>query len=873
MNFLVHLFKKSRSASVILLAFLILSILIPFSNIGFASAAPTPLSLKWVGYVAGGGESILTYDALPNIGGEEIFHAGGPVAPNSGGRVTCLNGRTGATIWTRTIANIGDTCQIHMVDMDNDGDMEIVVPLQHPAGLYILHAENGNTMASFTSLGGGRIDSSPVSGDVNGNGYPDLFIAVMGWEEPSPSVGSNGKVIRYEWNPNTNSVVERDRVTVWHPCAGGLALADTDNDGRFELYMNERDVYFGDGSWGRGLISFWADTLDVRWQVYDWGASSNIPMLADVNKDGVLDVVTTDLSRSVCVLNSSNGRPLTNDVGTLLSGSHNELRSHYQSSIYDFDGDGNIEIASADGKEANYNFVTVWDLWDWKLDAKIDTTLAGGRAWKGPTFGDVSGDSRMEMLVVTFDHISNSDAGTLQVYDQNYELIHLNTGLRHRAIDAVVQDVDRNDGGLNEVLVLTQGGRIYCYESTGRASVPRVRSEVQFYSEQRTGAAEYISFERPYGVVSNPSPANGAVGVSQGLGTLSFMLGHPFGELMDYVVTSTPNFASASVNNVGNGQRSVSVNGPLAANTLYHWKVTVTDDSGHVTVKDYSFTTAPYVANSPPTQTTPSIVGTTVLDDLVASAQGTSDVDGDAVTNIYNWQKGGVSIANLYLPFNTKTDPQDEYSGLATTRDYVYGASAAVFGATWVSDGRVGGAYSFNGNDFIRIPEPSGSSTRYDGNGNWGAVSVEGWVKSTAITSTERLIVKSNLYDSDTSYRLDYRNRGTRLEFTWRVGTVSGTYTLGPYYVTTGVSEWHHIAATYKSGVGLRLYVDGAEVSSLLGASYSGNILNTNGPFEIAFGSGSDFAGYLDEVKLYPVEISPAMVNQNYLNTKDGLSS
>jgi len=312
----------------------------------------------------------------------------------------------------------------------------------------------------------------------------------------------------------------------------------------------------------------------------------------------------------------------------------------------------------------------------------------------------------------------------------------------------------------------------------------------------------------------------------------------------------------------------------LAANTLYHWRVTVTDDSGHVTVKDYSFTTGPSTANRAPTQTTPSITGINVLDDLVASAQGTSDADGDAVNNVYNWQKGAVSIANLYLPFNTKTDPQDEYSGLATTRDYAYGASAGVFGATWVPEGRVGGAYSFNGNDFIRIPEPTGTSTRtrYDGYGGWSEMSVECWVKGTVNTSTERLIGKANLYDTDASYRLDYRKTSARLEFTWQVGTATGAYTLGPYYVTTGVNNWHHIVATYKSGVVLRLFVEGVEVSSLLGSAYTGNVLNTNGPFEIAFGSGSDFAGLLDEVKLYPIEISSAMANQNYLNTKDGLS-
>ena len=261
-----------RCTKAILFTILLVSLLLPFSSFEVTNAASTALTQKWVGYVGGGGEALLTYDALPQYGGEEIFHAGGSVAPNSGGRVSCLNGRTGSVIWTRTIANVGDTCQIHLVDMDNDDTMELVVPLQMPAGVYILNTEDGSTVFSATSLGGGRIDSSPVSGDVDNDGYPDLFIGVMAYEEQP----STGKVIRYEWNPSTRTVVERDRVQVWHPCAGGLALCDTDNDGRVELYMNERDAYFGDGSWGRGTVSFWADNLEVRWQLYGSGAGGNI---------------------------------------------------------------------------------------------------------------------------------------------------------------------------------------------------------------------------------------------------------------------------------------------------------------------------------------------------------------------------------------------------------------------------------------------------------------------------------------------------------------------------------------------------------------------------------------------------------------------
>jgi len=191
--------------------------------------------------------------------------------------------------------------------------------------------------------------------------------------------------------------------------------------------------------------------------------------------------------------------------------------------------------------------VTVWDLWAWKLDAIINTVMVGGRSWKGPTFGEVTGDGLMDMIVVTFDHISNSNNGTLQVYDRNYNLVYVNTGLRHRAIESVVQDIDQNDGGLNEILVLTQGGVIYCFDTPGITANPRPRSEIQFYSELRNGASEYLPYDWPYSDITSTSPNQEALNVSILETQLRFTLDHPLNQLMDYTVTCTPNVITGEV--------------------------------------------------------------------------------------------------------------------------------------------------------------------------------------------------------------------------------------------------------------------------------------------------------------------------------------
>ncbi|MDQ1280451.1 MAG: trimeric autotransporter adhesin, partial [Thermoproteota archaeon] len=893
-------FKKTLT--MIILASLVMAIL-PLSTV---FAAPWTgdqthpyLKPKWTASVSGGGEALLTAEVRSDYAGEEVFHAGGPVQPSStAGSVRCFSGQTGNQIWITNIYGIGDTATMQMADVDNDGRLEILVALQHPSGLYILNAEDGTilwnapgtynghtgyftTGPSSTTRLGGRIDGSGVVGDTDGDGNLDIFIGIMAFEK-QPTTGA---IIHYEWNGST--FVERGRTQVWHPCAGGLSLGDTDNDGIPELYMNERDVYFGDGSWGRGTTSFtvWngaADVFEKRWDIYDWGASSDIPMLADVNKDGILDVVSTNLGRGIMVLNSTDGHPLKNATGTVLKATNLATHAHYQASIFDIDGDGNLELLCADGKESESYGTQVFDLWSWKLDADIPA----GYSFRGPSLGEVTGDGQMDIIIVTFDLLGNTNTGTVQIYDRNYQKLDEYGGLRHRAIGSVVQDVDRNDNGLNELLVLTQGGIIYCFDTPGlsqeKQGLPRARSEVHFFSESRMGAAEYVPFNRPYPDITSTSPSNLALGVSTSTNQLTFVIDHPLNQLMTYTVTGDFTITSGgSGGPIGDGQRTVNING-LAESALYHWQINVTDSSGHKTSKNYWFTTGPYVPNNPPVTQPDITAGNTILDDLTAYNQTTTDINEDLVTNIYNWQKNGASITNINLPFETRTNPQDEFSGLAITKDYAYNATGAVFGATWVPTGKVDGAYSFDGNDFIRFTEPTSTTTRtrYDGYGTWTSMSVECWVQAGVMSSTERLIVKKNTYDNNMSYRLDVSRTSSALAFTWRVGVpnatdsrFSVTYTLGPYSIATGVGDWHHVVATYKSGTGLRLYVDGLLVSNLLGPSYSGNIFNSNGPFEIAFNSGSDFIGLVDEVRLYPLEISPTMVNQRYLDTKDGSSS
>jgi len=576
-------YKRVLSLTTIaLLLFQTFVILTP--NVFFETAygqPPDVLTFKWrrslsgsSGHACGG---VVTAD-INSDGVDEIFYAGG-------GKAYCLNGTDGTSIWERSIS--GGTDQPQMADLNGDGILDLMVVISS-SGLEVLYGQNGSTYWRKTGLGG-NCANSPIVCDINFDGYPEVFFCS---EDITHGENGTGRVTSLTHDGKIIS-----QLFAWRPCAGGLSVGDTDFDGNFELYMGDRHMYYGDGNFGRGVRAFNMlpnGTLTPRWDAPDILMSSHIPMIADVNKDGIQDIIACHQLGGLAVLRSTDGSAIKKQL-YLPTNDSKPFPGHYQMSICDIDYDGNLEILAADGDhpERSTPDVVIWDLVKWKEDGRMPHVCK-----MGPKVGDVTGDGKLDVIVASYNGLH------IYTWNQtlnNFSFVTQKTGLSGTLGNAVLADVDGD--GLSELLISYSGGGVYAYDTPAPIPRPKPRSGVQFFSESRLGVAEYVHPPGPQVRVFNETPWDCSQEVPLSLSQLNFELSDPNGNLVNYTVTTFPNIGSGSGTNVGNGKRTILISG-LNYETTYSWEIKATDGT-YWTNRTYRFTTTepsrPVVSNETPT--------------------------------------------------------------------------------------------------------------------------------------------------------------------------------------------------------------------------------------------------------------------------------
>jgi hypothetical protein len=438
------------------------------------------LRLKWAIDLSSVGQIMPVMGDIDNDGEQELVMA-------AGDKIFSVDGTTGEIEWAvDSYYRWSWPTAIELVDLNRDGRPEILYATSLPPRLVALNG-NGSFRWASRALGGEELSLFPIiAHDINGDGYPTLYLASED-SSPDPYSGNdadyNGQITML----NHNGVV-LNSTWIHHPCWGGMALADANFDGQFELFVGDRRFGYHNFP-AQGVQAFNAHTLEPLWARPDIHHSSPMPVLVDVIGDRNLEVVAAKITSSgPLVLNAMTGE-------TIFDYTDKGFPDHGTPTVHDVDEDGNVEFITAASypTSAPKNFV-VFDLINGETD--FEAYFDFWTAWP-PKIGDITGDGHMEILVATGNQadevgISHGESYPLLIYNRNFELIDridmpLGTG---QLTPARVYDTD-NDG-YNEVVVASFNGKLMVYDTNATTQSPSPNTWVQMYSVYRRGVAEYV---------------------------------------------------------------------------------------------------------------------------------------------------------------------------------------------------------------------------------------------------------------------------------------------------------------------------------------------------------------------------------------------
>ncbi len=189
------------------------------------------------GTVSPSGEVLWTYPAgataaavevLPDITGDGVQEALAILWTGDGSAIRCLNGATGALVWSSTeVSDFGMMVDL-LEDVTGDGTPEIIVSSFENAAI-VLDGSDGSLVwkTIVGTLNGGDVWTARAIDDVNGDGRQDVIAGSFDYHVYALD-GDDGAV---QWTYNTNN-----RVFSVYPAG------DLDGDGRPEVVVGTQDT-------------------------------------------------------------------------------------------------------------------------------------------------------------------------------------------------------------------------------------------------------------------------------------------------------------------------------------------------------------------------------------------------------------------------------------------------------------------------------------------------------------------------------------------------------------------------------------------------------------------------------------------------------
>lgn len=231
---------------------------------------------------------------------------------------------------------------VTMADIDGLPGVEIIVSERSPLKQIHAFKADGSEAAGwprpFNGPNGSTFNwAAPAVGDIDGDHLPEVVVhtlngVIWAWN------GDGTEVRDGDANPATNGVLYVREGAQWEWSRSGPTLVDLDHDGA-------RDIVFGTKNDASGLKRLMA----MKWTgaflpgfPKTMSAGINVDIAAgDVDRDGVVELVTYDAQRSVYVVREDGSNYPGFPVLTPYTSSNEWATSP---ALADLDGDGKLEI-------------------------------------------------------------------------------------------------------------------------------------------------------------------------------------------------------------------------------------------------------------------------------------------------------------------------------------------------------------------------------------------------------------------------------------------------------------------------------------------------------------------------------------------------
>ncbi|MBU5687809.1 MAG: PQQ-binding-like beta-propeller repeat protein [Candidatus Aenigmarchaeota archaeon] len=284
-----------------------------------------------------------------------------------------INGSDGTKTWNFSTGGLIYSSPA-VFDINNDGIPEIIFG-SYDKNVYVLNSTNGEKIWNYST--GDRIASSPSVITFNG----DVLIIIGSYDKKLYALNSTGDLI---WQFSASDKIE-----------SSPAIGDINDDGIYEVVFGSYDnkTYVVNASNGELIWSY---------ATGNWITSS--PVIADIAGDKKVIIASHDSN-----VYSFNKDGTINWTFTIPTGGR--IQSSPSIADVDLDGINDVIVGCSDSRLYALNGLTGKPIWSYKVNAYI---------FSSPALADINGDGNIDFIFGSFDkNLYSLDPPVWQIFGGN----------------------------------------------------------------------------------------------------------------------------------------------------------------------------------------------------------------------------------------------------------------------------------------------------------------------------------------------------------------------------------------------------------------------------------------------------------------------